>query len=158
MNALTKSRPAKNYMAVPEVSDFLNLAQQMMIGYTPEWSDRLFASVANIDVTYPPYDLVKVTDNHYRIVIAVAGFTRDELEIEVEKQKLTVSGKKTEETTKETAKNWLHRGIATRAFSRTYILGDYTRISEAKFDNGLLTIEAIQEIPENLAAKKIEIQ
>ena len=120
--------------------------------------DRLFASVANIDVTYPPYDLVKVTDNHYRIVIAVAGFTRDELEIEVEKQKLTVSGKKTEETTKETAKNWLHRGIATRAFSRTFILGDYTRISGAKFDNGLLTIEAIQEIPENLAAKKIEIQ
>ena len=58
MNALTKSRPAKNYMAVPEVSDFLNLAQQMMIGYTPEWSDRLFASVANIDVTYPPYDLL----------------------------------------------------------------------------------------------------
>lgn len=165
MNTLPSSKAAsravKNFVSFPEITDFLDRAQQTMLGFGPDWGDRLLSSVANSDVAYPPYDLLKIDDQHYRIVIAIAGFSRDELDVVVEKHRLTIFGKKTEKTEEETsAASWktIHKGIATRAFTRTFMLADYTRVSDAKYEDGLLTIDVVREIPEDLAPKKIQIQ
>lgn len=160
----TKSvRPsAKNAGNFQEISEFLDRAQQTMLGFGPDWSSRILSSVANSDSSYPPYDLIRFSDHHFRIVIAVAGFSREDLDVVVEKQRLTISGKKpetssdNEEASRDSWK-WLHKGIATRAFSRTFTLADYTHVADAKYENGLLTVDVIREIPEDLAPKKISI-
>lgn len=155
----TARNPSKNFMAFPEFSDFIDRAQQTILGFTPDWGDRIIDSVVNSNVTYPPYDLIRIDDQHYRIVVAVAGFSKDELNIVVEKHRLIISGKREEKTETESSDHrMLHKGIATRSFSRTFMLADYTHVSDAKYENGLLTVDIVREIPEDLAPKKIQIQ
>ena len=102
---------------------------------------------------YPPYDIEVVDENRYAITIAVAGFEENELNIEVEKNLLTVSAKKAEKE----QKKYLHRGIATRSFERKFNLADYVEVVEAKLSNGLLKISLVREIPEAMKPRTIQI-
>ena len=104
--------------------------------------------------SYPPYNIEKTGDDAYRITIAVAGFADDELTIEARDGQLVISGKKaaTEEET-----NFLHRGIATRAFEKRFQLADHVRATDAVTKNGLLHVDLLREIPEALKPRKIEI-
>lgn len=104
--------------------------------------------------TYPPYNIEKTGENAYRITLAVAGFSEDELTIESREGQLVVTGRKTE--TEEKA-NVLHRGIATRAFERRFQLADHVRAVEAGTENGLLHIDLVREVPEALKPRRIEI-
>ena len=104
--------------------------------------------------TYPPYNIEKTGENAYRITLAVAGFSEDELTIESREGQLVVTGRKGE--TEEKA-NVLHRGIATRAFERRFQLADHVRAVEAVTENGLLHIDLVREVPEALKPRKIEI-
>ena len=104
--------------------------------------------------TYPPYNLEKTGENAYRITLAVAGFSDDELSIEAKEGQLVVTGRKAE--TEEKA-NVLHRGIATRAFERRFQLADHVRATDAVTENGLLHIDLVREVPEALKPRKIEI-
>ena len=113
-----------------------------------ENADRL-AAVDN----WPPYDIAKIGEDDYRITMAVAGFTQDELDITHEPNTLVVSGAKSGEDEGE----YLHRGIANRAFQRRFDLADHVKVSGAKLENGLLTIELKREIPEELRPRRIEI-
>ncbi len=103
---------------------------------------------------YPPYNIELTGESTYSITIAVAGFTREELDIQVENGTLTVAGKKNKA---DDQKQYLYQGIATRSFERKFNLADYVRVEGAEMENGLLTIQLVKEIPEAMKPRKIEI-
>ena len=103
---------------------------------------------------YPPYNIERTGENAYRITLAVAGFTPEELKLEVKEQTLTVSGEKAAETDEKT---YLHRGIAARAFERRYQLADHVDVTGANFENGLLHVDLVRNVPESKKPRAIEI-
>jgi molecular chaperone IbpA len=103
---------------------------------------------------YPPYNIELTGEDSYRISMAVAGFDQSELDIQVEQNRLTVSGKKPVETDQ---RNFLHRGIAARNFERRFQLADHVKVTDANLEHGLLHIELVREIPEAMKPRKISI-
>jgi HSP20 family molecular chaperone IbpA len=93
---------------------------------------------------YPPYNIEKIGDYDLRITLAVAGFTMNDLDVEIENNQLTIRGKQTDDKKRE----FIHRGIAARQFQRSFILADGVEIEGASLDNGLLHIDMKQIIPE----------
>jgi len=108
--------------------------------------------VESID-NWPPYDIAKLGEDDYRITMAVAGFSQDELTITQEQNMLVVSGKKAGEDNSQ----YLHRGIAARTFQRRFELADHVKVVGASLVNGLLTIDLKREIPEEMKPRKIQI-
>ncbi|MDX1379474.1 MAG: Hsp20 family protein [Xanthomonadales bacterium] len=106
---------------------------------------------------YPPYNIVSTDENHYRITMAVAGFSREELNITSEQNTLTVSGERREESDNDDVQ-YLYRGIATRSFERRFNLADHVRVKHASLENGLLHIELERELPEAMKPRRVEIQ
>ena len=104
--------------------------------------------------TYPPYNIEKIDDNAYRISVAVAGFSPDELSVEVKDATLTIAARKADEAGE---RNYLHRGIATRAFERRFALADHVKVTGAVAENGMLHIDLMRETPEALKPRRIEI-
>ncbi|MBC2834183.1 Hsp20 family protein [Paragemmobacter straminiformis] len=104
--------------------------------------------------TYPPYNIEKTADDGYRISIAVAGFTPEELNVEVKDGTLLVAARKSDEAE---SKTYLHRGIATRAFERRFALADHVRVTGATHEHGMLHIDLVRETPEALKPRRIEI-
>jgi molecular chaperone IbpA len=104
--------------------------------------------------TYPPYNIEKTAEDAYRISIAVAGFTPDELGVEVRDGSLYVTARKASD---EAERSYLHRGIATRAFERRFALADHVRVSGAVHEHGMLHVDLVRETPEALKPRRIEI-
>lgn len=102
---------------------------------------------------YPPYDIEVIGDNQYSISIAVSGFNRDELDITLEKGELTVKGKKSESE----EHKYLYHGIASRSFTRKFSLAEFVQVTDAQFNNGLLIISLVKEVPEEMRPRKISI-
>lgn len=109
----------------------------------------------NAQTGYPPYNIEKTGDDAYRISIAVAGFSEDEITVEARDGQLVISGKKVEENEE---RKFLHRGIATRAFEKRFQLADHVRAETALTENGLLHVDLVREVPEALKPRRIEIQ
>lgn len=107
----------------------------------------------NKAVTYPPYNIIKHGEHDYAIELAVAGFERDELDVTVENSKLTVTGKVNQERSGE----YLHRGIATRDFTREFTLAETVIVQSADIQNGLLNIRLQNVVPEAEKPRRIEI-
>lgn len=103
---------------------------------------------------YPPHNVEKHGDNQYRIVIAAAGLTEQDMDIQVEKGVLTVSGGKRES---EKAVTYLHQGIAQRAFRLSFRLADHIEVQGASLTNGLLSIDLLRVVPEEAKPRRIEI-
>ncbi|MBA1158973.1 Hsp20 family protein [Microvirga mediterraneensis] len=103
---------------------------------------------------WPPYNIEKTGDDQYRITMAVAGFSPDEIELVQQENTLSVNGQKHPEPE---GVQVLHRGIATRAFKQTFNLADHVKVTGASLENGLLTIELKREVPEELKPHRIEI-
>lgn len=104
--------------------------------------------------SYPPYDIIQLDDDSYLIKMAVAGFDNEDLDITVDNQTLVISGDKTEADDSK----YLHKGIGTRKFTRTFALGEYMEAVSAKMENGILHIELKREIPEEKKPKQITIK
>jgi molecular chaperone IbpA len=122
--------------------------------------DRLFdylESAARTEAgdNYPPYDIEKLSDDSYRITLAVAGFKQSEIDIVARQNLLVITGRKAENRNKDG--NFLHMGIATRAFERRFELADFVRVENAELRDGLLSVELIREIPEAMKPRKIAI-
>jgi molecular chaperone IbpA len=122
--------------------------------------DRLFDFLENngrAEPTdnYPPYDIEKLSDDSYRITLAVAGFSSGDIDITARQNMLVVTGRKSENRNKDG--NYLHMGIATRAFERRFELADFVRVERADMKDGLLSIELLREIPEAMKPRKIDI-
>lgn len=105
---------------------------------------------------YPPFDIEKLSEDSYRITLAVAGFRPDEIEIVAQQNLLTVTGKKAEEAN--ASERYVHRGIAARSFERRFQLADFVKVRSANFENGLLIIALQREVPEEMKPRKIEIR
>jgi molecular chaperone IbpA len=105
---------------------------------------------------YPPYNILKLDEDNYRITMAVAGFAQDDLDITAKDNQLIVAGKSAAASVPEGAA-YLHRGIAERAFERRFQLADHIRVTDAALENGLLTVSLVREIPEQMKPRKIEI-
>jgi molecular chaperone IbpA len=106
---------------------------------------------------YPPYNIEMVGQDKYRISMAVAGFSRDELDIMVKESILTVSGSRKEDAN-DKERRFLYRGIATRNFERQFQLADYVKVVDARLEDGLLHVELVREIPEAMKPRQIEIR
>lgn len=108
--------------------------------------------VESID-KWPPYNIAKIGEDDYRITMAVAGFTQDDVTVTQERNMLVVSGEKTGEDNGQ----YLHRGINGRAFQRRFELADHVKVSDASLVNGLLTIELKRELPEEMKPRRIAV-
>jgi molecular chaperone IbpA len=106
--------------------------------------------------TYPPYNIEKSDDDTYRISVAVAGFSEDELSVEMRDGQLVISAKKAETETPDEV-HYLHRGIASRAFEKRFQMADHVRPVGAETKDGLLHIDLVREVPEALKPRRIEI-
>ena len=123
--------------------------------------DRLFDMLENSSMggngeNYPPFDLIKLGDNDYRIELAVAGFRPDEIDITAQQNVLIVTGRKNEES-EEKGSDYIYRGIANRSFERRFALADHIQVRGADLKDGLLAIELVREIPEAMKPKKIAV-
>lgn len=107
--------------------------------------------------SYPPYNIEKLDEDRYRITLAVAGFGEKDLNITVQEDRLIVSGKH-EDKSEEEAKSYLHRGIAGRAFERTFRLADHIQVKDADLSNGLLSIDLERIVPEEKKPRMIPIK
>lgn len=120
--------------------------------------DRLFDLLENSAAgqagdNYPPFDLVQLDDNSYRISLAVAGFRRDEIDITAQQNLLIVAGRRQDDD----GSGYIHRGIATRSFERRFGLADHVTVRGADMSDGLLSIDLVREIPEAMRPRKISL-
>lgn len=111
------------------------------------------SAASNGNAGYPPYNIEQLGDSDYRISMAVAGFTQEELELSFQENLLTVKGNKQADT----ERHYLYQGIAERGFERRFQLADYVRVKGADLKNGLLHIDLVREVPEAMKPRKIEI-
>jgi len=119
---------------------------------------RLAESALRVDqsaVSYPPYNIENPDENSYRITMAVAGFREDELTMETHDNTLTITGKKAKE---EGEANYLYHGIAAREFVRKFQLAEHVKVTNAYLNNGMLSVDLVREVPEELKPRKIEIK
>ena len=126
------------------------------VGFDPiaDLMDRVLSNDGG-GSSYPPYNIEKTGDDGYRISVAVAGFSDNDISVEVKENALHISAKQQADT--DNTRKFLHRGIATRAFDRRFTLADHVRVTGALHENGMLHIDLIREIPEALKPRRIEI-
>jgi len=123
--------------------------------------DRLFDLIENNarlsqSDNYPPFNIERLSEDRYRVTLAVAGFRTDEIDITAQQNLLQVSGRK-EETSPSDRTKFVHVGIANRSFERRFELADFVRVEKAELADGLLVIELVREVPEAMKPKKIAI-
>jgi len=135
----------------------------MRYDWTPLWRstigfDRLFNVLDEVqrtsEETYPPYNIERTGEDRFQISVALAGFTPDEVALTAEQNVLTLEGRKPAETNE---RQFLHRGISARSFKRQFTLADHVEIKGARFENGLLIIDLMREIPEAMKPRRIAI-
>jgi molecular chaperone IbpA len=124
-----------------------------LVGFDRIFNDRFFETRSN---NYPPYNIVKYAENQYGIEVAVAGFTKEEIEVQVDQDQLTVSGTKSVDVND--SKEYLHRGLAARDFEQTFTLAEYMNVVGAEVKDGMLKIQIERVIPEALKPRSIEIK
>ena len=139
-------------LSVPETAKYLDTINRNSIGLE-DWMRRLDNAFEAGDVNYPPYNLVKETDTRYRLELAIAGFSKDDVEVTTESNKLTVEGKQKDADTAE----YVYRGLASRDFTRTWTLSDDVEVNEVDFTNGLLTVRLNKIIPDHQKRKVYKI-
>jgi molecular chaperone IbpA len=130
--------------------------------FAPLWRstvgfDRIFdlldETQRTVEEHYPLYNIERLGEDHYQISLALAGFSPDDIAITAEQNVLTVEGRKADEANS----NYLYRGISAKGFRRQFNLADYVQVKTAAFDNGLLRIELVRELPEAMKPRRIPI-
>jgi molecular chaperone IbpA len=118
--------------------------------------DRYFTAPHHQNGNYPPHNIVKYSDTHYGIEVAVAGFSKEEVTVEVDQDQLTIRGVKNRST--ENTVEYLHRGLAARDFEQTFTLAEYMEVRGATVADGMLQIDIQRIVPEALKPRQIEIK
>lgn len=120
--------------------------------------DRYFNSSQHVNSNYPPHNIVKYSDDTYAIEVAVAGFTKEEVTVEVDQDQLTIRGVKDRPNENIGQIEYLHRGLAARDFEQTFTLAEYMIVRGAKVENGMLQIDIQRVVPDALKPRQIEIK
>jgi molecular chaperone IbpA len=140
--------------AVADMADIFDNVRSYTIGF-----DRMFDNlntVSELSNNYPPYNILKLDDEHFVIEIACAGFTKDEFNIHVvpEGNKLVIQGV---QDRGEDKRDYYHKGIAARNFTRTFALTDDVEVTDADFENGMLNVSLVRIVPEEKKPKEIKV-
>jgi molecular chaperone IbpA len=138
-------------LTVPQTAKYLLEIQKNSIGMD-EWFKR-FDTAYESHTNYPPYNLVKESSIDFRLEIALAGYRREDIEVTTEWNKLFIEAKKVSDTDNE----YLHQGLAKRAFTRSWTLSDDVEVKDVSFENGLLTIKLNRVIPEHQKKKVYQL-
>lgn len=120
--------------------------------------DRMFDSLAtsaSVQQNYPPYNLIKVDEDNYKIEMAVAGFNKEEIDVEVKDNKVTITGDKNPQ--EEEGKDFIHKGIGTRKFQKIFSLSEFVQVKGADLVNGILIIDFVRIVPEERKPRKIPL-
>lgn len=120
--------------------------------------DRYFNTPSHQNGNYPPHNIVKYSDDTYAIEVAVAGFTKEEVTVEVDQDQLTIRGIKNRPNVDTGQIEYLHRGLAARDFEQTFTLAEYMEVRGAKVENGMLQIDLQRIVPDALKPRQIEIK
>ena len=133
----------------------LNQLHKMTVGFDRLFDQMLLAGEYpnTVSTGYPPYNVERVTDDSWRVTIAVAGFGEDDIEVIVDRGNLNINGKKDDKN----GDNMLYKGIANRQFNRSFQLADYVEVDEASLKDGMLTLNLVRNVPEALKPKKIKL-
>jgi molecular chaperone IbpA len=126
-----------------------------LIGFDRIFDDMERRYANQVPTNYPPYNIAKVGENLYDIAIAVTGFEKDEITVQVEAEKLNVRGER--KSVEESETEYLHRGLALRDFERSFTLAEHMKVMKAEIKNGILLIRIEREIPEEMKPKIIDI-
>jgi len=132
-------------------ADFANLSRAL-IGFDQIFNQRL----QQVNGNYPPHNIVKYSDSKYAIEVAVAGFSKDEITVEVDQDQLVVRGIQGEVVNE--SKEYLHRGLASRNFEQTWTLAEYMEVKDAEVKDGMLVIEIERIVPEALKPRIIKVK
>jgi molecular chaperone IbpA len=138
-------------LSVPETEKYLSAIQRNSIGLD-EWFRR-FDSAFESHTNYPPYNLVKESDTHFRLEIALAGYKKEDIEVTTEWNKLSIKAEKVDEDSDQ----YIHRGMAKRAFTRFWTLSDDVVVGDISFVDGLLTVKLNRVIPDHQKKKVYKI-
>jgi molecular chaperone IbpA len=133
------------------------------LDFAPLWRSTIgFDHVADLvdsalrqsnEDNYPPYNVERSSEDHYRVSLAMAGYGVDDITVTAEQNALTIEGKRPEGN----ERGYLYQGIAARPFRRVFKLADYVQVKQASFQNGLLVIDLVREVPESMKPRRIEI-
>lgn len=113
-----------------------------------------FQKFTEISTNFPPHNIERVNDDNYRLTLAVAGYSKEEVSLSVQNDLLTISGQKDDDDTR----SYLHKGIALRNFTRQFKLGEHIEVTDASLENGLLTVELERKVPEEAKPRVIVIK
>ena len=119
--------------------------------------DRMLESTERYNSNYPPYNIHKLNDTDYKIEIALAGYSKDDIELELKENTLTVRNKAKEKVINENGNGVIHKGISTRQFERSFTISEDIKVKNAELKNGLLNIDLERIIPEEKKSRLIEI-
>ena len=119
--------------------------------------DRVLESTERYNSNYPPYNIRKINENDYKIEVALAGYSKDDIELELKDSTLTVRNKVKEKIVNEDSNGVIHKGISTRQFERTFTISEDIKVQNAELKNGLLNIDLERIIPEEKKARFINI-
>ena len=125
-----------------------------LVGFDRIFNDRFFSG--NQNGNYPPHNIVKYDDTHYAIEVAVAGFTKEEINVAIDQDQLTIRG--THMVTEDRQVEYLHRGVAARDFEQSYTLAEFMNITGAEIKDGMLIISIERIVPEALKPRQIEVK
>ena len=140
-----------NQLRTINAADFANL-NRALVGF-----DRYFnGHFPNTNGNYPPHNIVKYDETHYGIEVAVAGFSKEEITVEVDQDQLTVKGRRLNQA--DSRFEYLHRGLAARDFEQTFTLAEYMEVNAAEVKDGMLVIEIERVVPEALKPRQILIK
>jgi molecular chaperone IbpA len=136
--------------------DAAALAQinRALVGFDRVFNDRFFQG--NQNGNYPPHNIVKYDDSHYGIEVAVAGFSKEDITVEVNQDQLTVTGTKSVDVND--TKEYIHRGLAARDFQQSYTLAEYMEVKGAEVKDGMLKVSIERIIPEALKPRTIQVK
>jgi len=149
----------QHQLTLPRGVDFPQI-HRFSVGFDNLFDELLRTTVQqqSNNANYPPYNIIKHSEDKFSIELAVAGFTEKELDVTLEKNILSIRGSKpAPDTEGHDYKDYLHHGISSRDFVRTFTLAEYVEIIEAKIANGILTVELERQIPEAAKPKTIQI-
>ena len=119
--------------------------------------DRMLESTERYNSNYPPYNIRKISDNDYKIEVALAGYSKDDIELELKDSTLTVRNKQKEKVVNDVSNDVIHKGISTRQFERAFTISEDIKVKNAELQNGLLNIDLERIIPEEKKARLINI-
>ena len=128
-----------------------------LIGFDRMFDEMESRFINNVNTNYPPYNVIREDDNHYTIELAVAGFKREEIKVTIEDGTLSIEANKEMVNEDSETSTYLHRGLASRAFTRSWNLAEHIKVKGAEMKDGILTVKLEREVPEELKPKIIDV-